>query len=116
MVTKKKKAAPPRRKTVPALAPAPVAVPVAAETGKTPANWKFIAGLVLLAVAVTQLWDMRYWQTEGFKFRGWSKPEVITAVFKGAVAERGDKPENVLGCLSMAIDKAGAVYYLYGGG
>ena len=118
MATKKKATSPARKKKAPAVPAASAMEPqvqAPVENAK-PANWKFIVGLLVVAFLVTKVWDMRYWQNDGFSFHGFSKTESITAVFKGAVAERGEGPNNVLGCLAVAIDPSGSVYYLYGAG
>jgi hypothetical protein len=95
---------------------APAAVQAPAAPAQKPADWRMIVGLLVLAFIVTKVWDMRHWQEEGFKFGSWSKPEVAVATFKGAVAERGSGPNEVLGCLTMTMDKDGDVFYYYGAG
>jgi hypothetical protein len=113
MATKKK--APSRSRSKKAPAPS-AAQPAAEASAKKPADWRIIVGLLVLAFAVTKGWDMRRWQEEGFKFGSWGKTEVVVATAKGAVAERGDGPNNVLGCLTLSVDKQGDVYYYYGAG
>lgn len=115
MATKKKAPVPAKRKraqAAPGAAPM-VPPPARAEDEGSPADWRWIVGLLVFAFVITKVWDMRDWKGGSFSFGGFGKPALITAQREGAYAERGEAADQVFGCRALSVDKHGNAFYYY---